>query len=329
MRRPTTARTALRAAAATLALSLTLAACSGGGGSDDPTTPASEDTAAASTDAPEEAPTPTAEDIAALEAVTVDGAPGAQPTVTLGATPFSVTAAVARVLDEGTGEEIADGDLVDLHSLWIKGLDGSQLSSTWESSTPEQIVVSEASLAPVLTDILVGGKVGTRFVFAVPSGEDESSLAVAEVVSKRPGRADGTAVAPADGLPTVTLADNGAPSIETVAGDPPAALTVQPLIEGAGPAVTAGQTVLVHYTGWLWDGTQFDSSWERSTPYPVENIGQGQVIAGWNEGLVGQKVGSQVLLVVPPDKGYGAEGSGETIPPDSTLVFVVDILAAS
>jgi len=64
-------------------------------------------------------------------------------------------------------------------------------------------------------------------------------------------------------------------------------------------------------------------------PFPVENVGQAGVIAGWNEGLVGQKVGSQVMLVVPPDKGYGEEGSGDTIPGGSTLVFVVDILAAS
>ncbi|SFJ65283.1 FKBP-type peptidyl-prolyl cis-trans isomerase [Cellulomonas sp. KH9] len=323
MRRPTP-RTALRAAAAALALSLTLAACAGDGGSDDPTTPAPQQT-----DASTEAPTATAEDVAALEAVTVEGDAGAEPTVTLPSTPFTVSAAVARVIDEGTGDEIADGDLIDLHSVWLNGADASSLSSSWASGAPEQIVVSEASLAPVLTDILIGAKVGTRFTFALPQGEDAAAVAVAEVVSKRPGRADGTAVAPVDGLPTVTLADNGAPSLEPASGEAPTTLVAQPLIEGTGPEVTAGQTVLVHYTGWLWDGTQFDSSWERNVPFPVENIGQATVIAGWNEGLVGQKVGSQVMLVVPPDKGYGAEGQGETIPGDSTLVFVVDILAAS
>ncbi len=323
MRRPTH-RTALRAAAAALALSLTLAACSGDGGSDDQATPTTQDSGA-----PTEAPTASAEDIAALEGITVEGDAGAEPKVTLPSTPFTVSAAVARVLDEGTGDEIADGDLIDLHSVWVNGADAASLSSSWANGSPEQIVVSEASLAPVLTDILVGGKVGTRFVFAVPSGEDAASVAVAEVVAKRPGRAQGTEVAPAEGLPTVTLADDGAPALEPASGDAPTELVVQPLIEGDGPAVAAGQTVLVHYTGWLWDGTQFDSSWERSVPFPVENIGQGSVIAGWNEGLVGQKVGSQVMLVVPPDKGYGAEGSGETIPGNSTLVFVVDILAAS
>ncbi|MCC2314238.1 FKBP-type peptidyl-prolyl cis-trans isomerase [Cellulomonas xiejunii] len=322
MRRPAP-RTALRAAAAALALSLALAACSGDDASDDPTTPAAEASAT-----PGGAPTPTAEDIAALEAVTVEGAPGAEPTATLPSTPFTVSAAVARLLDEGTGEVIADGDIVDLHSVWINGQDGSTELSSWQNGAPEQVVVSAAGLSAVLTDILVGGKVGTRFVYAFPSGEDTASVAVAEVVAKRPGRADGTAVAPVEGLPTVTLAENGAPSLTPATGDAPTTLTVQPLIEGTGPEVAAGQTALVHYTGWLWDGSQFDSSWESGTPFPVANVGQAGVIAGWNEGLVGQKVGSQVMLVVPPDKGYGDEEK-PGIPPGSTLVFVVDILAAS
>lgn len=321
MRRPTT-RTALRAAAAALALSLTLAACSGSAGAKD------ETTATPTADAADQAPTPTKDDIAAVEAVKVDGEAG-DAKVTLPKTPFSVTAPVARVLTEGTGDAIAEGDIIDLHSMWIDGKDGATLSSSWADNKPEYLQISEANLAPVLTDILVGGKVGTRFVFAVPAGEDTSNVAVGEIVAKRAGRAAGTEVAPVEGLPKVTLMDDGMPQIEPINGPAPAGLVVQPLIEGEGPAVAAGQTVLVHYTGWLWDGKQFDSSWEKKVPFPVENIGAGGVIAGWNEGLVGQKVGSQVMLVVPPDKGYGAEGSGETIPGNSTLVFVVDVLAAS
>ncbi|MCC2336112.1 FKBP-type peptidyl-prolyl cis-trans isomerase [Cellulomonas wangsupingiae] len=321
MRRPTT-RTALRAAAAALALSLTLAACAGDEPSDDATTPTAQDSAASTAE-----PTASAEDIAALESVAVEGAAGAEPKVVLPSTPFSLSAPTAFVLEEGTGETVADGDLIDLHSVWVNGTDGTTQQSTW-ASAPEQLVVSEASLAPVLADILVDGKVGMRFVFGQPMGEDVTTVAVAEIVAKRPGRATGTAVAPVDGLPTVTLAENGAPALEPAEGDAPTTLVAQPLIEGEGPEIAAGQTALVHYTGWLWDGTQFDSSWERSMPFPVENVGQAGVIAGWNEGLVGQKVGSQVMLVVPPDKGYGDEEK-EGIPPGSTLVFVVDIIAAS
>jgi len=105
---------------------------------------------------------------------------------------------------------------------------------------------------------------------------------------------------------------------------------VQPLIKGTGPVVQSGQTISAQYTGVVWDtGKQFDSSWDRGQPTPFV-IGKGQVIAGWDEGLVGQTVGSQVLLIVPPDKGYGASGqSSAGIKGTDTLVFVVDILAGT
>ena len=84
----------------------------------------------------------------------------------------------------------------------------------------------------------------------------------------------------------------------------------------------------MHYAGVLWDdATEFHSSWDKA-PETFE-IGTGGVIAGWEQGLVGRRVGPQVLLVVPPDKGYGETGSGEDIPPGATLVFVVDILDAA
>ncbi len=114
----------------------------------------------------------------------------------------------------------------------------------------------------------------------------------------------------------------------TATGTAPTSLVVQPLIQGTGAKVASGQTVVVNYSVWLWDGTKFDSSWDRGATFPVQNIGQAQVIDGWNQGLVGQTVGSQVLLVVPPSLGYGATAQG-SIPANSTLVFVVDILAAA
>ena len=112
-------------------------------------------------------------------------------------------------------------------------------------------------------------------------------------------------------------------------GDPPTGLVAQPLIKGKGREVLAGQKINVHYTGALWrNGKVFDSSWKSGKSFNLP-IGTGQVIAGWDEGLVGQTVGSQVLLVVPPDKGYGAGGQPSAgIKGTDTLVFVVDILGA-
>ena len=101
-------------------------------------------------------------------------------------------------------------------------------------------------------------------------------------------------------------------------------LVVQPLIEGDGEKLDSNSYAVVKYTGWLLDGKQFDSSWDRNSTFDVNM--QGGVIEGWLEGLKGQKVGSEVLLVVPPSLGYGAQAQGE-IPANSTLVFVVDILA--
>ena len=103
---------------------------------------------------------------------------------------------------------------------------------------------------------------------------------------------------------------------------------MQPLIEGDREEVAAGQTVTVHYTGVKWsDGEQFDSSLEAGQPFSTV-IGAGQVIPGWDEGLVGQTVGSRVLLVIPPEaSAYGEDPSANL--GGETLVFVVDILAAS
>jgi peptidylprolyl isomerase len=104
---------------------------------------------------------------------------------------------------------------------------------------------------------------------------------------------------------------------------------VQPLVVGTGPVVQAGQTVSVHYTGIVYGtGKQFDSSWDRGQPADFV-IGQGQVIPGWDTAIVGQTVGSQLLLVIPPAEGYGTTGNSSAgISGTDTLVFVVDILDA-
>ncbi len=108
----------------------------------------------------------------------------------------------------------------------------------------------------------------------------------------------------------------------------PSGLIFEELEVGNGTLAEKGKTVTVHYTGALWrDGSVFDSSWTRGTPFETA-IGAGQVIKGWDTGIVGQKVGSRVLLIVPPDQGYGAAGSPPKISGTDTLIFVVDILAA-
>ena len=94
---------------------------------------------------------------------------------------------------------------------------------------------------------------------------------------------------------------------------------------GTGAVATAGKTAVVHYTGWLLDGTKFDSSRDRNQPFSFP-LGAGQVIKGWDEGVVGMKVGGKRTLIVPPALGYGARGAGGVIPPNATLKFEVELL---
>ena len=105
----------------------------------------------------------------------------------------------------------------------------------------------------------------------------------------------------------------------------PSGLIIDDLVLGNGAAATAGQKVTVHYTGWLIDGTKFDSSKDRNDPFDFP-LGAGRVIKGWDEGVAGMKIGGKRKLTIPPALGYGARGAGGVIPPNATLVFEVELL---
>jgi peptidylprolyl isomerase len=115
------------------------------------------------------------------------------------------------------------------------------------------------------------------------------------------------------------------PKIEKPSGKPPAKLTVVDIVKGTGAAAKSGDTLNVDYAGNSWStGKEFDASWKRKQTFPV-TLGSGQVIPGWEQGLVGMRQGGRRLLVIPPDLGYGATGSGSAIKPNETLLFVVDL----
>jgi FKBP-type peptidyl-prolyl cis-trans isomerase FkpA len=102
-------------------------------------------------------------------------------------------------------------------------------------------------------------------------------------------------------------------------------LKYEDLVVGDGAAAASGQTVTVHYTGWLTDGRKFDSSLDRKQPFSFA-LGKGRVIRGWDEGVAGMQVGGRRRLTIPPQLGYGAQGAGGVIPPNATLVFEVELL---
>ncbi|MBK8232566.1 MAG: FKBP-type peptidyl-prolyl cis-trans isomerase [Candidatus Eisenbacteria bacterium] len=105
----------------------------------------------------------------------------------------------------------------------------------------------------------------------------------------------------------------------------PSGLQYEDLVVGTGPSPARGESVQVHYTGWLTDGSKFDSSKDRGTPF-VFPLGMGRVIKGWDEGVASMKVGGKRKLIIPANLGYGAQGAGGVIPPNATLVFEVELL---
>jgi len=105
-------------------------------------------------------------------------------------------------------------------------------------------------------------------------------------------------------------------------------LEIEDQIVGEGDEAIAGQTVEVHYTGWLTDGTKFDSSLDRDKTFSFK-LGGGQVIAGWDQGVAGMKIGGTRKLTIPPEMGYGERGAGGVIPPNATLVFKVELIGLS
>jgi len=119
------------------------------------------------------------------------------------------------------------------------------------------------------------------------------------------------------------------PDIDRPQGEPPAELEVDDLVVGGGPEAAPGQTVVVHYAGVAFStGEEFDASWNRGQEFRF-GLGAGQVIAGWDKGVAGMRVGGRRRLTIPPHLAYGDRGAGGVIAPGETLIFVVDLLGVS
>lgn len=286
---------------------------------------------------------------AALQGLSATGAVDLKtaPKVTLGKTPISSKDVEHRVLTPGTGKAATKADTVKLRAEIYNGTTGKLLDNGFTAGRPEESYrLARTDIVPGFTEGLVGATKGGRIAFTIPPAKGFGSagnqqlgikgtdtiVVVADIadVHTPMTKIDGAQSPSPAGLPTVEF-KNGPTKAPTVTIPKTAAPTTTQqatLVQGTGPVVQKGQTISAQYHGVLWkDGSVFDSSWERGTPADFP-IGVGQVIPGWDKTLVGKKVGSRVLLVIPPADGYGKAGSPPKISGTDTLVFVVDILDA-
>jgi peptidylprolyl isomerase len=275
--------------------------------------------------------------------IAVSGTFGTKPTVTIPKVNPPATLQ-ARHLISGHGALVAKGDLAvaDLTGYTWNGTATKKIS---ELSTGQPQPLTVGSTISGLDKSLEGSRVGSRLLITIPpkdgfgsSGDSslgvtgkDTLLFVVDVLGsyQKTASAHGTPEAVGGtGLPTVGTASAGtAPPVHIPQTAPPTTLQVHTLIQGTGPVVKKGNLLIAQYEGVIWRNAKvFNSTWKSGAPAGFQ-IGTGQVIKGWDDGLVGKRVGSRVLLVVPPADGYGKQGSSQAgIKGTDTLVFVVDIL---
>ena len=222
-------------------------------------------------------------------------------------------------LAEGSGEAVAEGDLVTVEfTIWVAE-SGRYFTSSSQQGVSFDFSVGSGQVFPGWEEGMIGMQVGGSRQLLIPS-----ELALGE-------EGFGEAIAPnSDLLIEVALIGLSKPAVRTDIDESEFTTTESGLryfdiVEGDGAMPEVGQTAVVHYTGWLENGVQFDSSVERGIPFEFP-VGLGSVIAGWDEGVATMRVGGKRQLIVPAELGYGAAGAGATIPPNATLIFEVELL---
>jgi len=236
------------------------------------------------------------------------------------------------VLEKGKGKDIGQNDLVSVQYQIVDATNNTVLDSSarGEGGTLPVLLDQQSSL---FVAALECQPLGSRIVMTVPSSMTSnggnSFVVYAQATELLPTKATGTSVAADKSMPAVDLDKDGAPNITIPQGaTAPTETKVAVLKQGDGPTVGAGDLVAVQYRGVKWsDGSEFDSSWKRGAPAQFVTS---QVVAGFRTALEGQKVGSQVEVVIPPKDGYGEKSDSNTAQlAGETLVFVVDILATT
>ncbi len=303
---------------------------------------------ASATDSETDPETPLARGVTCLPegstASSIQVSDDADPKLTLPGA-VSVTESERTVLNPGDGEAINEGDTVRVAMVIANGSDGTELDRFGfaDSTQVQTFPVKHGSVLPGFVDALgclnVGGEAlavlspedtfGEEGYEAIGVGPNESIVVLLKVLGKQVTRADGVDQEPVAGFPTVTLDADGAPTVTVPEGAAPAEFRLAVLKKGSGAVVADDADVLVQYSGVNWrTGQVFDSSWGRGTPTSFSLL---EVVPGFTEAIAGQTIGSQVIVIVPPDMAYGPQGGVPSIgiEADDTLIFVIDILDAA
>ncbi|MDQ1529951.1 MAG: hypothetical protein QOE37_56 [Microbacteriaceae bacterium] len=331
----------LPVAAAAAVVALLLTGCTGPSAKPASSSPAASASASSSASAATAATT-CAKSGTASDSVKVTGKAGAAPIVKF-PLPTTTTATERTVLTTGHGAVVRSGSSVQIAYTLLEGRTGKKLDqSGYAGKKPVTLTADTAQYLPGLVQALQCGRAGERFASVIPAsaafgatgseslgvGPNDSLVLVADILALTPTKATGTAKALPAGFPAVKVASSGQPTVSIPATAAPKALRIADRLVGSGDTVKDGDTVTVQYQGVVWrSGAVFDQSWGKTGP---ASFATGAVVKGFRAALIGQKVGSQVVALVPPADGYGKAGTANgAIKGTDVMVFVIDILATT
>ena len=223
---------------------------------------------------------------------------------------------VTRDIAIGTGTQAGVGDVLEVNYVGALLSDGTEFDASWNRSQTFFVPIGMGAVIPGWDQGIVGMREGGRRVLITPPDLAYGSSGAGSSIPP-----DATLVFVVDLVAVLDLQPPAIPEPTEVG----ASLEVEDLVAGTGDPVESGDTVTVHYLGTLTDGTVFEASWRRGMPFTT-TIGVGMVIPGWDQGIVGMREGGRRLLKIPSDLAYGERGSGAAIPPDTPLLFVVDLI---
>lgn len=290
-------------------------------GCGDSSTP--EPSASASADASGDACAQAVEPGSLSDSVKIDGTFGTPSTATF-ALGQDVEGLQRTVVSEGDGPEIKKGDYVSYAISAFDTATGDKLGDLGyaDAEILPQNVLANQTLAQVIGCVPIGSRIAA--VFPAQEGGAGAQVYIIDVLDTVDTAAWGEPQTPTEGMPAVKLAKDGEPSVTIPESDSPKDLKVSVLKQGEGTAVADGDTTLLQYYGVDWaDGKSFDSSWKNGEPLALPG---NTYVPGFVQALAGQKVGSQVLVVIPPALAYGEDADAHELG-GKTLVFVIDILA--